>query len=265
MKLAVVCVWTLALFGCASALKQRCEKANWFEHSRDVALSGRYLEEDLLIKECKGIDSTSAVQLDLGFKSGRERYCTYENYLRRGEAGDLVNFRLCDGLVLRRMQERYASGLKNFCTPTVGFSFGASGKIYQNVCLLQAEEKFLPQYFTGRLQYLQKAIAQVTADIHMLQQLQIQIAPQINLVSHEISALPSPQQCTARTVYNEISKKNEARTICEEALYIRNRRNELYAQINSLRTQYTNHSTVLSLSTANLSNLRAELTKIPNL
>ncbi len=227
MKLAVICVWTIAFSGCASALKERCEKANWFEHSRDVALSGRYLEEDLLIKECKGIDSTSAVQLDLGFKSGRERYCAYENYLRRGEAGDLVNFRLCDGLVFRSMQERYASGLKNFCTPEVGFSFGASGKVYQMVCLLQTEEKFLPQYFKGRLQYLEKAIAQVTEDIRILQELQHQIAPQINLISHEISALPSPQQCAQHTVYNEISKKNEARTICEEASYIRNRLSQL--------------------------------------
>lgn len=263
LKFAFLCWCTLVLFGCASALKERCEKANWFEHSRDVALSGRYLEEDLLIKECKGIDSTSAVQLDLGFKSGRERYCTYENYLRRGEAGDLVNFRLCDGLVLRSMQERYANGLKSFCTAEVGFSYGASGKVYQKVCLLQAEVKFLPQYYKGRLQYLEKSISQVTQDMRMLQDLQNQIAPQINLVSHEISMLPSPQQCSQRMVYNEITKKDEARTICEEASYIRNRRSELYSQLNSLRTQYMNHSTVLSVSTANLSHLRTELTKIP--
>ena len=86
MKILLTLGLCLSYFGCASALKERCEKTNWFEHSRDLALDGRYLEEDLLIKECNGIDTTSAVQLDLGFKSGHERYCTYENYFRKGEA-----------------------------------------------------------------------------------------------------------------------------------------------------------------------------------
>jgi len=164
MKILLTCILSLYFVGCASALKERCEKTNWFEHSRDVALDGRYLEEDALIKECKEVDRTSAVQLDLGFKSGHERYCTYENFFRKGEAGDVINYRMCDMLTLKNMQERYISGLKEFCTPEVGYVYGGSGKIYKKVCFLSAEEKFLPQYYKGRTEFLSRSIKQMVED-----------------------------------------------------------------------------------------------------
>lgn len=263
MKILFSIFLSLYFIGCASALKERCEKTNWFEHSRDVALDGRYLEEDVLIKECKGIDRTSAVQLDLGFKSGRERYCTYENYFRKGELGDVINYRMCGELILKSMQERYISGLKRFCTPDVGYTYGESGKVYKKVCFLDAEEKFLPEYFKGRKEFLQRSILQITEDTRGLELLQAQLAPQIHMITSEINQLPSPQQCTTRSVYNESTKKDEAKFICEEASYIRLRRSDLYNQVDKFRDQFRRHADIISMSAQRLIELRNELTKIP--
>ena len=141
MKILNFCLlgFLFLLSACSNfSLKERCEKTNWFEYSRDLANSGRYLEEDTFIKECKGVDLTSAVQLDLGFKSGRQRYCTYENFLRQGESGEPVNFKMCDNLVMYSMQERYGAGLKNYCTAKVGYVVGSTGKIYKNWASEQA-------------------------------------------------------------------------------------------------------------------------------
>lgn len=249
--------------GCASALKERCENMNWFEHSRDVALDGRYLEEDALIKDCKGIDTISSVQIDQGFKSGRERYCTYEGFLRRGESGDLVNFKMCDELILKQMQERYGQGLIKFCTPDVGYAYGASGKVYQHVCFKNSEKDFLPKYYQGRKEYLIKMIAQTQIEINDLKQLQTSLEPQIQLLSLEINHLPSPQECSSVQVYNEQLKKNESQTVCHEAYYIQSRRSSLYSQINSFRQQFRNHAQVLTKSFTYLQQYRLQLTQIP--
>ena len=251
------------LTGCVSVLKENCEKTNWFEHSRDVALDGRYLEEDRLIKSCKDIDTTNATQLDLGFKSGRERYCSYEGFLRRGEAGDLVNFKMCDELILRQMQERYGHGLARFCTGDVGYTYGASGKVYKKVCFKDQENVFLPKYFQGRKEFLQKSISQAQVDISALTVLQNNMEPQIDLITSEIRSLPSPQECLSIEVYNEQTKKNENKTVCHESSYIQSRRSTLYTQVNELRKQFTSHTRIISNILAQLQDFRTELTKIP--
>lgn len=253
------------LFGCATALQEQCEHTNWFEHSRDVALDGRYLEEDTLIKDCKGIDNTNSSLIDQGFKSGRERYCTYEGFLRRGETGNLVNFKMCDKLILKQMQERYGQGLNKFCTPEVGYTFGASGKVYQNVCFKNLEKDFLPKYNQGRKEFLIKRITETQTEINELKQLQNSLAPQIQLLSVEINSLPAPQECSSIQVYNEQLKKNESRTVCHEAAYIISRRSTLHSQIDSYRQQYRNHEQVLSKALSDLEYYRSQLTQIPTL
>lgn len=254
----------LLLTGCANwALQERCEKTNWFEYSRDLAMTGRYLEEDGFVKECKGVDRTSATQLDLGFKNGRDRYCTYENFLRQGEAGEIVNFKMCDNLILKHMQERYAGGLKGFCTADHGYKYGSAGKTYKNVCLRDAEAKFLPTYFKGRKEFLEKSILRLGVDIAGLQAAQASLSARIDGLQHEIQALPSPQECRNVTVYVPSTEKYESRTVCEESFYIRSRRQQLYDQIDPLRAQHAVHAGILSKMLTDLQFAREELVKIP--
>lgn len=255
---------SLFLSGCSSwELKERCEKTNWFEYARDVANSGRYLEEDGFIKECKGVDRISAVQTDQGFKSGRERYCTYESFFRNGEAGEPVNFKMCDGLVLRSMQERYAEGLKNFCTDKTGYTYGSNGKVYKNVCIKRDEEKFLPAYFKGRKEYLIKRIAQLTQDIASLESLQHDLDGQIRMISNEIVSLPNTTVCHTEHYFDSGTQKEEVRNICEEGEATRWRRSQLNSQLDPLRAQYAEHGSILVRESKDLIDSRGELTKIP--
>nr|AIA12000.1 Protein of unknown function (DUF2799) [uncultured bacterium] len=255
----------LFLSACSNwALKDRCEKTNWFEYSRDVAFSGRYLDEDGFIKDCKGVDRISAVQVDLGFKSGRERYCTYESFFRNGEAGEPVNFKMCDNLVMYNMQERYAQGLANFCKAESGYSYGSAGKVYKNVCIKRDEEKFMPGYLKGRSEYLVRTISQLEKETISFQAVQDQVSQEIARFSGEIHALPSGlRECRTSTEFNSSTQKEEAVQRCEEPYYIRSRRETLYDQADRLRAQFTKNGEILRNMLQDLAYNRNELTKIP--
>ncbi len=265
MKKIWICFTFLTLAGCSNwELKDRCDKTNWFEYSRDVATSGRYLDEDGFIKDCKGVDRISAVQIDLGFKSGRERYCTYETFFRNGEAGEPVNFKMCDNLIMYQMQERYAQGLQNFCKADSGYNYGSSGKVYKNVCIKRDEEKFMPGYLKGRAEYLVRTIAQLEKETVAFQSVQNQVSLEIARFSGEIRDLPSGlRECHTSTEYNMTTKKEEAVQRCEEPYYIRARRDTLYEQADRLRAQFTRNGTILAKMLQELSYNRSELTKLP--
>ncbi len=254
----------LAFSACSSwNLKEKCDQTNWFEYSRDVAMSGRYLEEDRLIKDCKGVDHISSQQMDIGFKSGRERYCTFESFLRNGESGEPVNFKMCDGLTLYQMQERYAQGLKSFCTAETGYVYGASGKFYKNVCLKKDEEKFLPKYFSGRSEFLKKALLQMQVELQSLTSMQSTLQSQISQISHEVTSLPAAQDCQTINVYNEATKSNVPQVVCKEAYYIQNRRNNLYSQLDPLRNQSSEAGARILRLEGQIEEARREQTKIP--
>ncbi len=271
LKIFRLKIFKIILFSCFSfltacsswELQERCEKTNWFEYSRDVAQSGRYLEEDGFIKDCKGVDRISSSQIDIGFKSGRQRYCTYENFLRLGQSGEPVNFKLCDNLILAQMQQRYGSGLKDFCVAKVGYDYGSGGKKYKNVCFKPAEEKFLQSYYTGRREYLEKSILQVGQDIQNLQQAQQQVSYQLSSVTNEIHLLPSPQECRVQDVYDPGLQKSVSRNICEEASYIRFQRQTLHSHHTALLSQFQQHAEILTRMLTSLADHRTELTKIP--
>ena len=248
--------------GCSS-LKEKCEETNWFAHSQETALSGRYLEEDDFIRQCKTIDRTSATQLDLGFKAGRERYCTYETFLRHGEAGETVNFKMCDNLTMSSMQERYAQGLGSFCTAKVGYLYGSSGKVYKNVCLKMSETVFLPAYHQGRREHLTKSAQDLVVDISSMEDLQSQLERQMNAISREITALPSVQDCGFESSYNHTTQKSESHWVCREASYIRSQRSQLYGDMDPLRRQFSTQAAVLQKLKLNLQKAREEMAKLP--
>lgn len=230
-------VLVLLMTGCANwALQDKCEKTNWFEYSQGVAFQGKYLEEDGLIKACKGIDSTSAVQLDLGFKLGREKMCSYDEIHNRAKEGIPVFFNFCDGLDKNRMKQRYQEGLISYCTAEKGYSYAKTGKLYQNLCSPQQEKLFLPSYYKGRKEYLTAYMTELREKILDLKKLENSYALTETNIHSEYSTLPgNATQCRAESVYNEARKQNEYQTVCEEASYIRSRRSFLWAELDKIR------------------------------
>lgn len=238
--LAVLTV--LFTMGCANwALQEKCEKTNWFEYSQNLAFQGKYLEEDGLVKACKGIDSTSAVQLDLGFKQGREKMCQYDEIHTRAKEGIPVFFKFCDGLEMNRMRHLYTQGLVSYCTPEKGYSFAKAGKIYQNLCNPAQEKVFLPGYYKGRKEYLTNYIGEKRDRLAEIKTLEQRYAMTETNIQREYSSLPSnATECGPRTVYNSATKKNESQTVCEEAAYIRGRRTSLWTDLDDIRSKLRN-------------------------
>jgi hypothetical protein len=228
----------LLLAGCSSwILKERCEKTNWFEYSQKVAFDGKYLEEDGFIKDCKGVDRISAVQLDLGFKQGRDKMCQYDEIFTRAKEGVPVFFNFCDGLEKNRMRSLYQQGLVAYCTPEKGYSFAKAGKIYQNLCSPAQEKTFLPGYYKGRREYLNTLLVDYGARLTELKSLEHSYALTETKINIEYSNLPNAMECSTVQVYDEATKTNQPRTVCQEAAYIRSRRSNLWNDLNGIRSK----------------------------
>lgn len=224
--------------GCASyQLKQRCEETNWFNYSQQVAFSGKYLEEDGFIKDCKGVDRTNSQQLDLGFKLGRDKMCNYDEIYNRGKSGEPVYFDFCDGLSKAQMKTRYSEGLKIFCTEPSGLAYGKSGAVYKKVCPIGSEPAFMSGYRPGRIQFLNHMIATNKAQIVQLNTEYSNFVSREALASHQYNLIPSGQVCGNRMVYDEAAKKDVSRYVCEVDHAVTAQRDEILRQLGSLRTQ----------------------------
>jgi hypothetical protein len=150
-KITLLLMTLFIATGCNS-LKQRCQETNWFEYGKTLGLSGKYPDEDLFYGQCKkeGYE-VSYSQLDVGFKAGRDFYCTQEGANKTGRDGHHFNFTMCEGGVSKSLLEKsYRLGLIEYCKPANGFEVGRQGRIYEKVCSQKEEVTFLPEYKKGR-------------------------------------------------------------------------------------------------------------------
>ncbi len=256
----------ILLTSCASwDLKDRCEKTNWFEYSKNIAFTGKYLEEDSFVKECRGVDRIQNDQLDRGFKLGREKMCNYGEIYQRGKDGEPVFFQFCDGLEAIKMKKSYNDGLIVFCTSEVGYTYGKSGKIYQKVCSPDKENIFIPSYNKGRREFLTSENQRLTQKISELTVEKSKLETREYQVSREYSNLPNNlKTCTTKTVYNSQTKLNESHQNCEEPSYIVSQRNELSSSLNNIRSNIRNFESDIKKSRQDFDNNQLELSKLPN-
>lgn len=195
-------------------LKQTCEKTNWFQHAQSVAYSGKYLEEDNLVKNCKSVDRYQHADADSGFKLGRDKMCTYDEIYNRGKQGQQLNFIFCDGLSQNQMKAKYQAGLKIFCTESSGSSYGKSGALYQKVCPTETEISFMKGYKPGRYQYLGLVIKNKKSQLVDLEQ---EYNDSLNLersLTSQYSSIPQSQLCLYKDVYDESKKKSTMQYVC---------------------------------------------------
>lgn len=160
MKRVLMVLAALSLAACASYFKRKeCESTNWFEHGKEVAMRGEWLNSDKLVNECRKVEAEiSESQLDQGFKAGAQTYCTPENTYKIGKGGDLFQKEFCDGPQNTPLMNAYKKGINDYCAKVNGQAAGASGKKYQNVCPKDLEPAFLVEYRKGRKKYVQAMI-----------------------------------------------------------------------------------------------------------
>jgi hypothetical protein len=257
-------VLSFLISGCANwALKERCEKTNWFEYARDVANGGNYLEEDAFIKECKGLDRINSQQIDIGFKLGREKMCSYDEIYTRGKSGTPVFFKFCDGLQPQLMKSKHEEGLRIFCRRENGYPVGKSGSIYQNLCKPQEDKTFVPEYLRGRKDYLTGMIASLESRAAQLRADQDTLLIRESQNSTNLNKIPDLLDCQNKSVYDESSKKEVSKLVCQEPYYIKTQRGQLIDQLNEIRQSLRQTQINLNATELQLSHTQQDLTKLP--
>lgn len=256
---------SVLLSSCSSCvLKEQCENINWFEHGKKISMSGKYIEDDEMVKKCKSVDVISFQQIDLGFKSGRDQYCMADQVVRTAIEGEILNYQMCDGVPKPALAAKYAEGLKVLCTADGGYRFGLSGKVYKNTCLNGAEAAFFPTYYKGRKEYLTKIIEMETANSSRLKDQMTDLFLQDSRIHSQINLLPQLLSCSQKSVWDESLKRETLKSVCEEPYYIKSQRDELHNQSRQVRNSLTVVQNNYNSSQQNLVNAKTELAKLPN-
>lgn len=159
-RILILILVTPWLFSCASYFKRKtCEKTNWFAHGEKIALSGKRIDADGFVNECKRVEAEiNEMDLDLGFKKGMATYCTAQGAYETGLKGQKFTFDMCADNLWKKLEARHKKGVQDFCVAENGYKQGAKGWEYNNICPKKLERAFLVKYYKGRRVYLRGEI-----------------------------------------------------------------------------------------------------------
>ena len=217
---------TLLLSSCASYFKRKeCEKVNWHEHGKKIAMQGQWLSSNDYVKQCEKAEANIDYgALDTGFKSGRSTYCEPGTVHATGREGKHFNPQMCDGSDIDKLQIQHKTGVRIFCTPDNAFRVAATGWVYNNICPKDLEKVFLVDYHKGRKIYLQGVIEEKTVEMAAANDEIQQIKQQVSRLNHQLAKLPIPPNRPR----NLAKKQKEA----PEIIQLRSTRNRLRREIN---------------------------------
>lgn len=250
--------------GCSTwTLKKKCESTNWFEHGKNIASSGQYIEGDDWVRQCRKVERFDAGKVDLGFKSGRESYCSYKSIFEQGAKGQPVNFKMCDGLKMEAMVRSHQDGLKGFCTRDNGYAFGSTGGIYLQVCSKEQEKEFLSPYYRGRKEHLSKRLAADEVSLREQMQLSKELSSRRSGLESELSYMPKLERCEQRSVFDPKAQQQVNRLVCEADPWVVNRRRAVEERLNEARREESEAQARAATLRTSVDSLRLELSKVP--
>lgn len=242
MKLAqilLILVGSGLTLSCASYFKRKdCEKTNWFQYGHDVAMSGRRLDADTFVKECRKVEAQmSFSDLDTGFKAGMAKYCNNDNVYEVGKSGKPFSYDMCDGENMTKMKQRWAAGIRVFCTPSSAYRFGAGGGVYLNVCPKDTEDAWMAEYRKGRKIYLTSQIAEKEKEISRLDGEVSRLESKRTSLSQEQAMVANQTQFRTERVYDPKTGSYTERTIREQPQGAQMRSQQLSSDISSVNYQ----------------------------
>jgi hypothetical protein len=160
LQLALWLSMSTLLNSCSSCgLKAQCEKTNWYQMGFDIAQRGERISNDNFTQSCRKEDyEVNEGQLDVGFKAGMAHYCLPDVVFATGKKGQFFTNEFCDPAEFKMLTQKHKEGVQEFCQPNSGYSFGAQGGVYNQICKGDKESQFLSEYGRGRKKYLQNVI-----------------------------------------------------------------------------------------------------------
>jgi hypothetical protein len=245
-----------ALGGCASALKQQCEKTNWFEHGKKLALAGKRVNDDKFVPECKREDvRVDEGQLNLGFQAGQEQYCEPEGAFRTGRNGGFLNTDMCGENELPLLREQHAAGVNQFCSAANGFTVGASGRKYNNICPAAVEAVFLPEYRRGRRAYLEQRIDGLETEVQLSQEKIFRLLDEKSSTESALAAVPA-------SVTRKDLKGKDLAEQTKRNTQLDNQRNTLRRRISSLDSDLRSQTELQTRTRREIEALKLDLVAV---
>lgn len=247
--------------GCSSYFTRKsCEQINWFQHAHNVAMEGKRLEEDSRIRECEKAETEiNSSEMDRGFKSGMQEYCTLEVAYNKGTNGDGFNFEFCDNNMTQRLKGRHGDGIKKFCTPENAYTIGTQGILYKNQCSKGIETSFLPKYKKGRQIYLKNKIDDNQTQIQSIdREIFDQQSLRQNIFTRQ-TLLPSSTVVIKNKKFDPATNSYKEETLVTEDPNLRRQREDLDWELRSINQRISDKMNQQTQLREEMSRLRNEL------
>lgn len=215
---------------CASYFTRKdCEKTNWFDYGRGVAMSGRRLTGDQKIMACKKAEAEiDEVALDRGFKTGMTTYCQPDTVLQIGKRGEFFNVEMCDGDQPRLLQKKHAEGVAAYCAKTNGYAAGAKGVKYNGICPKNLEPMFMTEFNRGRTKFLKTSIANNENTIDDIESQIRRLESERMTVATQMAYLGGGGGRVVREVkYDPVTRSTREETSVQETEEVKRRRQSL--------------------------------------
>lgn len=222
----------ISLISCASYFKRKdCAQINWYEYGEKIALSGKRLESDQFLNECHKVDAeVGESKLDLGYKSGRDRYCTMDEIYNVGKSGHPFSYELCDHLPKQRVKEKHLEGVLVFCKPDNAYLFGAKGEIYEKVCPEDKELAFIKEYNKGRKVFLEASTKSNEIEISELEKDIVRLQREKSFKMMSLARLPR-----AALVNQTLNQQGDSKSVIVDVY--KQEREGLQNEINTIAVQ----------------------------
>lgn len=261
LRIFALFIFAVSLVSCSSYWKRKgCEKVNWFQHSYNVAMDGKRLDEDNRYSECKKVETEiNAAEVDRGFKAGMANYCTPNTALEKGANGFSFNYNFCDGNVIPKLKEQHQKGIYRFCQPSNGYHVGSKGIVYNNQCSEKMEKAFLPKYRKGRQVYLKNQIAMHEEKIKNIDRVVAEKKQQQYLLTTRLAALPQLVVVNNEKTYDPATKTYSETSHASEDPEIKQQREQLNWEIRSITREIDTKRNEQNTLRTEIHKLRSEL------
>lgn len=199
----------LIISSCASSMRKRCEKMNWFERGQNLALNGQSSQDDSQLKECRRVEAEfDESQFHMGYKRGRELYCHPERAFLIGKQGQTFATDFCDQATTKALLKKHAEGVRAYCTPETGKQLGASGEVFNPICPADLEPAFKIAYSKARKSYLEAQLPEIQQQLEEKKKQQSSAKNELMFLEGQKLVLVTQQ--TSAHIRSPISKESKA-------------------------------------------------------
>lgn len=226
----------LSLASCTSYfVRKDCEKTDWFEFGKGVAMSGNRLSGNGFVRRCEEAESNiNYTALDQGFKKGMSDYCQPATVSAIGRRGEFFSTEMCDGENIRSLKAQHQKGVESYCQKSNGIAAGATGKKYNQICPKNLEDAFLIEFNKGRKKFLSASIAQAQNEIDDVENSINSLMSRKQSYITELAMVGNGQVVRRETKYDPMTRTYREETSVQEDPTSKDRRDRLTSDMRSV-------------------------------